>query len=254
MLAELLAPGHEGGGLAFGKDGAHAVDLDALVGLQGKDHRIPPGEFAGPVAMNSRNLPVPAAQRSFISNLATLPLRVRAMTLVSWPPMSRTVRASGAQMLGPQGIGLNFRDGGHPPVSDAPGPVCGRSRWPRWAWEAGPPGVGGTGPGDQRWWAALAHSTMRSLFQTPPVQWSGNRYQSRPQVLVSETSPLGGPSQQLRAPAVLGPLPGVPRPVPGSSDAWGERPPGPSGGVQGKQDIVQGGRREMRFSIPATRC
>ncbi len=53
-------------------------------------------------AMNSRNLPVPAAQRSFISNLATLPWGVMVMTLVSWPPMSRTVLVSGAKNLAPR--------------------------------------------------------------------------------------------------------------------------------------------------------
>ena len=90
----LLAPGHQGGGLAFGEDGAHAVDLDAFVGLEGKIAEFLQRHCRA-VAMNSRNLPVPAAQRSFISNLATLPVGVRAMTLVSWPPMSRTVRASG---------------------------------------------------------------------------------------------------------------------------------------------------------------
>jgi len=40
-------------------------------------------------AITSKNRPVPAAQRSFISNLHRRPLSSREIAFVSWPPISR---------------------------------------------------------------------------------------------------------------------------------------------------------------------
>ena len=48
-------------------------------------------------AMASRKRPVPAAHLSFITKFCTVPSALRWMTLESCPPMSMTVRASGAR-------------------------------------------------------------------------------------------------------------------------------------------------------------
>ena len=46
-------------------------------------------------ATSSRKRPVPAAQRSFITKSRTRPAWLSQMTLLSWPPMSTMVSASG---------------------------------------------------------------------------------------------------------------------------------------------------------------
>ncbi len=46
-------------------------------------------------AIASKNLPVPAAQRSFITNSRTLPFSSSDITLQSCPPISTTVRTEG---------------------------------------------------------------------------------------------------------------------------------------------------------------
>jgi len=51
--------------------------------------------------MISRNRPVPAAQRSFITKSLTKPSRTE-MILVSWPPMSMTVSVPGKRNEAPR--------------------------------------------------------------------------------------------------------------------------------------------------------
>ena len=54
------------------------------------------------VAMTSRNRPVPAAHRSFISNLHKLPFSSSEIALVSCPPMSRTDPQSSEKKRAPR--------------------------------------------------------------------------------------------------------------------------------------------------------
>ena len=53
-------------------------------------------------AVASRKRPVPAAHLSFMTKLSTPPASSRWMTLESCPPMSMTVRASGARKCAPR--------------------------------------------------------------------------------------------------------------------------------------------------------
>ena len=54
------------------------------------------------LAITSRNLPVPAAHLSFMAKSATFPSGPSRITLLSCPPMSRTVSAPGKRRLAPR--------------------------------------------------------------------------------------------------------------------------------------------------------
>ena len=54
------------------------------------------------LAITSRNLPVPAAHLSFMAKSATFPSGPSRITLLSCPPMSRTVSAPGKRCLAPR--------------------------------------------------------------------------------------------------------------------------------------------------------
>lgn len=62
---------------------------------------IPERGISSARAMISRNRPVPAAHRSFITKSATKPLRTE-MILTSWPPMSITVSVPGKRNDAPR--------------------------------------------------------------------------------------------------------------------------------------------------------
>ena len=54
------------------------------------------------LAIASKNLPVPAAQRSFMANSMTFPFLSTDMTLQSCPPISTTVRTAGFSQCAPR--------------------------------------------------------------------------------------------------------------------------------------------------------
>jgi hypothetical protein len=90
-------------------DSANTVHmLEILRSLSASSASLPNSSMSYPrvLAMISRNLPVPAAHRSFISNFFTLPFSNREMALLSCPPISKTVWAVREKMPGPLWHGL----------------------------------------------------------------------------------------------------------------------------------------------------
>ncbi|STV23802.1 Uncharacterised protein [Klebsiella pneumoniae] len=59
--------------------------------------------------MTSRKRPVPAAHLSFIRKSLRLPPASSWITLLSWPPISITVRVSGAQQAGAEAVTRDLR-------------------------------------------------------------------------------------------------------------------------------------------------
>ena len=78
--------------------------LDMLIGLalMFAVEPMPSSPQVSTLAMTWKKRPVPAAQRSFISNWVTPPLSLRLIALQSCPPMSMMVRTVGQAQKAPR--------------------------------------------------------------------------------------------------------------------------------------------------------
>ena len=104
------ARGEQAHNLGFGEDHAHAADGRGMRLVWARAPILSRG-ILSLCATISRNRPVPAAQRSFMAKSRTAPWASMRMSLLSWPPISITVRASGASCRTPRRAG-DLGDGG----------------------------------------------------------------------------------------------------------------------------------------------
>jgi hypothetical protein len=98
-------------------DSANTVHIELISAGDDDEPAAPtrsPIDSPSAVAITSMNRPVPAAHRSFISNLRTFPPSSSATAFVSWPPMSRIVRHPGSSRTAPRLAALISLTVSHP--------------------------------------------------------------------------------------------------------------------------------------------